>query len=665
MKERLALFVLLCTGFLSGLNLSAQHTFTSGAAACHQKKISRPHLISSSSTEDGYFPKSFDVVKYDLDIDIFHCYQFPYPHNFNGSVKITFRADSVINSLVLDAVNTSLDILEVGLAASTFTHQNNKLTIGLGTTYQPGDFFDISIKYLHKNVDDNAFYVSDGFVFTDCEPEGARRWFPCYDRPSDKAMWQLRAKVPSSVKLGSNGILADSVKVADTIWYTWLSEENVATYLMVISSRASYNLDIVNWVNPDNPAQIVPIRFYYNPGENPAYIKSIIGEITTFMSQTFCPHPFPKNGFATLNNEFTWGGMENQTLTSLCPNCWDENLVVHEFAHQWFGDMITCATWADLWLNEGFATYSEGLWLEHKSGYAAYKQDVNQNASYYLSANPGWAISNPDWAINTPPTNVLFNYAITYCKAACILHLLRYTIGDDAFFDVLSQYASHPSLKYESARIPDFVEVVNSVTGEDYTWFFDQWLLTPNHPVYYNTYSFSNLGNGEWAVYFETSQTQTNTGFFKMPLTIRVLGEGGLDTTFRFMNDYNQQGYMFTVSKRPILLYFDQPNDIVLKTSTLLVSDDLSPYGLPLMSPIHPNPVTNTIRCELNLLHAGTVRFGITDIYGKTLTAFPEKAFAAGTQTVELPAHSLKPGMYLLQAHTNGSVITKKFMVAR
>jgi len=665
MKKRLALSLLLASGIFFTLSLSAQQTFPSGAFACHQKKISMPQGSSASLPQDGYFPKSFNVVKYDLDIDIFHCYQFPYPHNFNGYLKITLRADSILNSLVLDAVNTSIDVLEVGLAANTFTHQNNKLTIGLAATYQPGELFDISIKYLHKNVDDNAFYVSNGFVFTDCEPEGARKWFPCYDRPSDKAMWQLKAKVPASVKLGSNGILADSVKVADTIWYTWLSEENVATYLMVISSRANYNLDIVQWVNPDNPSQIVPIRFYYNPGEDPSYIKSIIGEITTFMSQTFCPHPFAKNGFATLNNEFTWGGMENQTLTSLCPNCWDENLVVHEYAHQWFGDMITCATWADLWLNEGFATYSEGLWLEHKSGYSAYKQDVNQNANYYLSANPGWAISNPDWAINTPPVNVLFNYAITYCKAACVLHLLRYTIGDEAFFQILGQYASTPALQFESARIPDFVDIVNNVTGEDYTWFFDQWLLTPNHPVYYNTYSFSDLGNGEWAIYFETSQTQTNTGFFKMPLTIRVLGEGGLDTTFRFMNDYNQQGYMFTVSKRPILLYFDQPNDIVLKTSTLMVSDDLSQAGLQGMSSIRPNPVTNHIRFEINLTHARAVRFCITDVYGKTLRVFPEHQLAPGTQPVVLPADGLKPGMYFLQAYAEGTVTTKKFMVVR
>ena len=141
--------------------------------------------------------------------------------------------------------------------------------------------------------------------------------------------------------------------------------------------------------------------------------------MTTGFSQLFGEHPFEKNGFATLNNQFQWGGMENQTLTSLCPNCWSENLVSHEFAHQWFGDMITCATWADIWLNEGFATYWKRSGTNSRADTRAYKSDINNDASSYLSGNPGWPMYNPSWAITTPPNNTLFNYAITYAKGAC------------------------------------------------------------------------------------------------------------------------------------------------------------------------------------------------------------------------------------------------------
>ncbi len=137
----------------------------------------------------------------------------------------------------------------------------------LDRAYQPGEVASVSIEYEHLDVPDLAFYVGNGFVFTDCEPQGARKWFPCYDQPYDKATLTLRAKVPSNVKLGSNGSLTDSVAVNDTTWYTWVSRDPVATYLMVISSRVNYNLDIVYWTKPRQPNDTLPIDSIITPGE--------------------------------------------------------------------------------------------------------------------------------------------------------------------------------------------------------------------------------------------------------------------------------------------------------------------------------------------------------------------------------------------------------------
>ncbi len=653
MRKLFYLLVLSAFVGLLAIQLPAQQIIEKGSWLCSQKALHNYSM--SAQADDGYFPKAFDVLKYDLDIDIWHCYQFPYTHNFNGKLVITFRADSAINTVKLDAANFSMDILSVSLAGISFAHSNDKLLITLDRVYQPAEEFQVEIKYFHKNVEDYAFYVKNGWVFTDCEPEGARKWFPCYDRPSDKAKWKLKAKVPATVRLGSNGDLADSTRLADTIWYTWNSEENVATYLDVISSRVNYNLDIVNWTNPNNPLQVVPIRFYYNPGEDPSFIKSIIGNMTTFYSQTFCDHPFTKNGFATLNDEFAWGGMENQTLTSLCPNCWSEMLVAHEFAHQWFGDMITCATWADIFLNEGFATYTESLWLENTQGYAAYKQDVLSNANYYLSANPGWAISNPDWAINTPSTSVLFNYAITYCKGAAVLHMLRYTIGDSLFFEVLHQYASNPLLQYESATIPDFINTVNTVTGEDYQWFFDEWIYAPNHPLYANTYSFDQLPDGNWAVYFQATQTQTNTVFFKMPIEIRILGLDGLDTTIRVMNEYNNQPFMFVVNKKPLMLKFDPNNDIVLKQSGLMVGTvALENKGFrAYMAGGHAEDIEATLVVESS--KAQPCQVSLIDLTGKTVSRPFSGQLTAGINYIRVNTQGLKSGLYLVNVETPGN----------
>ena len=174
------------------------------------------------------------MLDYNLNLDIYKCFLSPYPSSYTGTEILTLLADSSINSIQLNAVNTSLQIDSVRLSGAGFTHANNVLTINLDKTYAPGETLYVKIYYQHKNIADGAFYVQSGMVFTDCEPEGARKWFPCWDKPSDKATMNLKVITPGSVKLGSNGRLADSVKSNDTIYYNWISRDPVATYLMVI-----------------------------------------------------------------------------------------------------------------------------------------------------------------------------------------------------------------------------------------------------------------------------------------------------------------------------------------------------------------------------------------------------------------------------------------------
>ena len=541
-----------------------------GAFYCHQKKISAETLPYLGDNTSNPVPHSFDVLKYTLNLNLYQCYFSPYPKNFTGSNVVRFRMDSTLNYIKLHAVNTSLSIDSVTLAGISFIHASNILTINLNRIYNPSEIAEVKIWYKHKNVADNAVYVSGGMLFTDCEPEGARKWFPCWDKPSDKALLDLTAKVPSTVKLGSNGKLTDSIFSGDTLTYHWASIHNVATYLVVITSKVNYNLDIVYWPRLSNPNDSVPIRFYYNAGENPGNCKTIIKPMTNWYSQHFCEHPFEKNGFATLNNQFTWGGMENQTLTSLCPNCWSESLMAHEYAHQWFGDMITCATWADIWLNEGFATWAENFWYEKDGGYTSYKTKMNGDASSYLSGNPGWAISVPSWATATPSPNIMFNYAITYAKGSCVLHMLRYTLGDSLFFATLEGYCADTNFKFHAATISDFKDKVNLISGEDYSWFFNQWVYTANHPVYANQYFFESLGNGHWDARFLMKQTQTNAPFFKMPFIIKIHFSNNTDTLIRIVNSNNYQEFQWTFGKQPTSLTFDPGNEVLLKQATLI-----------------------------------------------------------------------------------------------
>ncbi|MFH1161365.1 MAG: M1 family aminopeptidase [bacterium] len=608
---------------------------------------------------------SYNVLNYTLNVNIYNCFFSPFPHSFNATEIIRFKVDSTLNSIILNANSTSLQINSVSLAGISFTHANDLLIIQLNQTYNPGDTVEIGINYHHNNLDDNAFYAKNGFVFTDCEPEGARKWFPCWDKPSDKATLDLTAKVPGNVKLGSNGILADSVQSADTVWYHWVSEHNIATYLVVLTGKVGYNLDIVYWHKLTNPSDSIPIRFYYNNGEDPSTIEEIILPMADWYSENFCEHPFQKDGFATLNDDFTWGGMENQTLTSLCPGCWSESLTAHEFAHQWFGDMVTCGTWADIWLNEGFATWTEAFWYESYGGYAAYKADIDGNATYYLNNNPGWAISEPEWAITTPPLWILFNYAITYTKGSTILHMLRYVLGDSLFFATLQAYSTDPDLKYHSAVIPDFMAVTNQVTGANYDWFFNQWIYEPNHPSYANTYMYTNLGGGDWQVDFNARQVQADPPFFKMPLEIKIRFVDNSDTIMREMNSYNNQLYKWIFPKQPVAVTFDPFNQIVIKEGYTIVGTDDTFHGETLvLGQNSPNPASRTTSIKYRINAPSFVTITIRDIVGCEVMTLVNTDMPVGSYTISLDCSRLKPGIYFYTLTAGANRITKKMVVS-
>lgn len=651
--------------FISSFSYAQIDYSTKGSWKCYNKRIHNPNSTRIINKSPNSPKHSFDVLNYKLYFDIYNCYLNPYPKTFTAKNEITFKVDSTLNFIKLNAVNTSIVVDSVGLAGISFTHTGNILTINLNRTYNPAETAIVRVCYHHLNVSDGAFYVRNGFLFTDSEPEGARKWFPCWDKPSDKALLDLTARVPSTVKLGSNGRLADSTKIADTIYYHWISRDPIATYLMVMTSKVNYNLNIVNWTNP-NTSEIVPMRFYYNTGENMTNLnamKAMIIPMTTYYSQLFGDHPFEKNGFATLNNDFTWGGMENQTLTSFCPDCWESSLMAHEFAHQWFGDMITCATWADIWLNEGFATYIEALWTENQSGYNAYKSEINSNANYYLNNNPGWAISVPEWAITTPDVNILFNYAITYLKGCCVLHQLRYTLGDSLFFAAIKTYAMDTeNFKYQPATIGDFMTKINSVTGQNLDWFFNEWIFQPNHPNYQNSYYFQNIGNGNWQVNFLAKQT--NSYYFKMPIEIKIFFANSSDTTIKVMNDSNNQFFSFQFNKQPNNLQFDPNNNIVLKTASLSFNniEEINATTKSQLFQNEPNPCSKETIINYLIKENGMVNISLFDNKGILIQKLVDEYQIAGKYSINFDSHELSPGSYYYKMQTGNTMITKKLI---
>jgi len=640
-----------------------------GYEYCADKKQNRAPQSLLNYASIAELKHSFDVLNYKIDLDIYNCFISPYPKSYTGSVVVKFLVDSTLNSITLNAINTSMQIDSVTLAGTSFTHLSNLLNITLDRTYQPGDTTEVKIYYKHKNVSDNAFFASGGTVFTDAEPEGARKWFPCYDKPSDKATVDITTRVPTTVKLGSNGLLKDSVNTGNEIYYRWVSRDPVATYLVVLSGRVNYQLIMLSWVDPVS-GDTIPVRLYANPSESvPQNIRDAIVNQFDGFSGKYGQYPFEKNGYATLNSQFTWGGMENQTLTSLCGGCWSENLIAHEFAHQWFGDMISPSTWADIFLNEGFATFSEAVWEEVKVGgsYSAYKNMILNDANQYKNSNPGWAIYNPSWATITPDVNTLFNTAITYSKGSCVLAMARYVMGSDNFFSAVKAYTADPRYRYKSCTIPEFISKMSDAYGEDLSWFFEQWLYNPNHPTYANSYSISSPAHGSWVVNFKATQSQSNTVFFKMPLELKITFAEGGDTTIRVFNDQNNQLFSFNFTKQPVSLIFDPNNEIVLKVASTVVSvegDEAMPDEMVLYAN-YPNPFNPDTKIKFSLPASGEILLSVFNSNGEEVAVMAKGIFANGTHELNFSAGNLPSGVYFVVLNSGGKVLRQKMVLLK
>ncbi|MGQ9798340.1 MAG: M1 family metallopeptidase [Ignavibacterium sp.] len=520
--------------------------------------------VSFTFSQSG-IEKDFDILKYNLELDLFNNYQQPYPHSFDGKLEIEFKALDELAQLKLNASSFSMMINNVSGDDISFQHKSDTLYVKFNKPIKKNSIRRITIKYHHNDVVDGAFFVKDGMLFTNNAPQGARKWFPCFDHPSDKALFELKAKTPADVLLGSNGLLVDSTKIADTIFYNWRSIYPLSTYLVVISSKKNYQLDEIEWKSLSGKK--IPVRFYWNEGENQSalnLIKSITPQMMDYFSELLCDYPFEKNGYATLNELFIFGGMENQTLISLCANCWDELLIAHEFSHQWFGNLITLKTWSDVWLNEGFATFAEGLWIEHRFGKDAYKQYMAVQAERFFQAEDKFPIFNIDWRDKIPDINKLYNGPIIYAKASAVLHMLRYVLGDSIFFNALKSYTNDSDLQYGNISTEEFISKLMNYTGKDLGWFFNQWLAGTYYPIYKNYYSITQT-DSEFIVDLVFTQENKENIYYQMPFNIKILFDDGSLAEEIVFNEMNNQNFQFIYNKKPVKIYFDPENNILLK----------------------------------------------------------------------------------------------------
>jgi len=461
--------------------------------------LADPSPYSLAQKTDEFPPppsgdRGYDVLSYDLDLQL-----FPASKSLNGSVDIGLTA--LAGDLFRVRLDLVADLICDGVTfrggAAAFTHQGDSLVVTLdeplassrpetltvhwhGRPPPHGNFRSGLMFRIHDSgtPDDPADDMP--IVANQNQPWSAHSWWPCKDHPSDKARVSLRAMVPDPLQVISNGtLLAEDIPQAGWRRFAWREEYPIAVYLISVAAT-----NYVSWSEDCSVSAGGPVRldFHVFPQDRAKAEIDLAPtcDMMEFMTVLAGPYPFSGEKYAQV--EIKWfGSMEHQTATSLSPivftgdHRW-ELVVIHELAHQWFGDSLTPSVWADIWLNEGFARYCEALWVEHVSGHEAYLD--------YM-----WVIGpkrHPDLFVNdgvlVDPDPILPNNLI-YDKGAWVLHMLRMLIGRPAFNDFLATYATAPELVLGSVTLADMIAYAEAAAGRDLSGFFDPWLATSEVPV--------------------------------------------------------------------------------------------------------------------------------------------------------------------------------------
>ncbi|MEJ2618423.1 MAG: M1 family aminopeptidase, partial [Ignavibacteriaceae bacterium] len=351
------------------------------------------------------------------------------------------------------------------------------------------------------------------------------------------------------------------------------------------------------------------------------------------------------------------GGMEHQTITSV--SNFDEQLLVHELAHQWFGDDVTCKTWNDIWLNESFATYSEGVYYEGEYGKERYNSFINQEMAWTK-----WDSANSVYVNDISDVSRIFNINTSYEKGGIILHMLRGIVGDSTFFKILRTYISDPRYAYNTATTSDFQGIAESVSGLDLNYFFDEWIYGVNYPRYNLRWNFTDNGGGIYKIAVNISQTPgSNPQYFTMPVQLKVITNQG-DSTVTVFNNKLEQEFDILVTGKPSNVIFD-PDNLILKDLIITdVRDEKIPnqYKLEQNYPNPFNPKT-TIRYSIPVNSFVTIK--VYDVLGKEIRILLNERKSPGGYSINFNSDNLPSGVYFYSMQAGSFTSTKKFVLLK
>ena len=528
---------------------------------------------------------------------IYHKLEFnvdPAVYFILGKVTTTFIATSNINTITFDLANelNVSSVTQAGNIVSFARSTNNELIITLAATVVTGGTATVEITYSGAPPVNgfSAFTVntrSNGSktLFTLSEPFGARDWWPCKQDLNDKIEnIDVYITAPSQYVSVSNGIEQSAVISGSNKTTFFKHNYPIPAYLICL---AVTNYSIFNQTAGTAP-NTFPIVNYIYPENNTAAVQTQLAQtplIMTFFENLFEPYPFKTEKYG--HAQFGWGGGMEHTTVSFMVN-FSRGLIAHELAHQWFGDKITCGSWKDIWLNEGFATYLTALVVENFDGLATY---VNYKNNMINSAT---STTGSVYLTDAEATNVnrIFSTQISYNKAAMVLNMLRFKMGDASFFQAVRNYLANPNLAYKFAVTTDLKAHLETAYGSNLNEFFNDWIYKQGYPSY--TISAQNWGVAQAKIIvFQTQSDANSVPYFEMPLPIRLRGSNGEVQNVVVDNTVNGQEFLVPVSFTITSVEFDPEKNIISKNNVVSLSNQI--FTPDQVLAVYPNPVSSDL----------------------------------------------------------------------
>ena len=475
-----------------------------------------------------------------------------------------------------------------------FSHINDKLAIQISPLAQ-NDTDSVQVFYHGEPEREisgfGSFEVNSHAgtpaMWTLSEPYGAMEWWPCKQSLVDKIdSVDIIVTTPEIYRTASNGKLVAETVTKGLRKMHWKHRHPIATYLVAIAvtNYAEYS----DWLELEDGRKIEILNFVYPENLEKAKTETpVTAEMIALYNRLIGEYPFADEKYG--HAQFGWGGgMEHQTMSFMYNFGFE--LVAHELAHQWFGDYITCGSWQDIWLNEGFATYLSGLVYENLLEGYWWPQFKKLNVERIVS-QPGGSVYVED----TTNIGTIFSGRLSYSKGAWILHMLRWTLGDEAFFRGMKSYFNDPDVANGFANTSQFVKHMEAAGDTSLTEFFNDWFYGEGFPVY--GANFKPASSGLLSIELSQNPSHPSVDFFEMAVPVRVYSKNRADSAdFRLFNSKNSEDFLVEVDFPVAELVIDPEYWLVSRTSQVVNSTEVSNNKT---VTIYPNPFTNQLYISL------------------------------------------------------------------